>query len=114
MMIIDSPIMYILKNEDTSRFHPIALKKVPMMGIQLESDPDRWKSIGHHTKGLDTLQEAKDSVLESCKDLHASDTVIGDVRYDIETIIQWDGLDMPIVNAILNVNDFTLYTTKEN
>ncbi len=111
--MIDSPVMYILQNTETKRFHPLALKKVPMMGIQLKSDPDRWKSIGHHTVGFKTVEEARKDILSHCKDLASNQMVFGPIHYDLNKVVVWDGIGNPVVNAILNMDEFTLYKSEE-
>jgi hypothetical protein len=45
----------ILKNTKTGRFHPISFRPAPFSGNE---DLNRYKSIGHHTDGFDTREEA--------------------------------------------------------
>lgn len=46
----------ILKNMETSRFHPISFRPAPMPS----GAAPRYKSLGHHTDGFDTLDGAED------------------------------------------------------
>jgi hypothetical protein len=107
--MIDSPIVFIVEHETTKKFHTVIVRKVPFMGMQLDSDPDRWKSMGHHTEGFVELEDAKKDVLNSCKILIDHNETVGEVRYDIESIGIWDGKDVPLINTLYNPKDFTLY-----
>jgi len=53
-----------LKNTATGRFHPIVFRYAPPPSGDLSGGFRRYKSIGHHTKGFDTLEEAITHVKE--------------------------------------------------
>ena len=82
----------ILSNQKTGRFHPISFEPYPAPG---GSDLPRYKSVGHHTDGFDTIEEAKAWVAE-----HDS-TILITQTYD------WDGEKVP---AIVDVFDLNLAT----
>jgi hypothetical protein len=73
----------ILINEATGRYHPILFRRAPMPGNGDEKlVMKRYKSIGHHTAGLDTLEQARQNIVE----LGFSDTGV---------VWSWDGKDIP-------------------
>jgi hypothetical protein len=47
----------ILRNRLTGRFHPIVFRYAPP-----PSGGSRYKSIGHHTDGFDTLDQAEEYI----------------------------------------------------
>ncbi len=49
----------ILKDIQTGRFHPIVFRLSPRPSSQIEDDFQRYKSVGHHTVGFETIEEAK-------------------------------------------------------
>ena len=49
----------ILHNVKLDRFHPMPFRMYPMPG---GSDLPRYKSIGHHTEGFETLEQAKEYI----------------------------------------------------
>jgi hypothetical protein len=75
-----------LHNEKTNRFHPIVFQEHP-----LPSDPEdslgRTKSLGHHTNGFATREEAIAECKEIAEKLPA--------RLCIEKDFSWDGEDIP-------------------
>ena len=70
----------IIVNTDTNRFHPVSFRPAPMPG---NSDVPRYKSIGHHTAGFDTIEEAETWINENDNCIMTSN------RY------QWDGVGIP-------------------
>lgn len=114
MIPIHNPIMWILKNNDTNRFHPILVHQVAFMGYQREDDPPRWKSKGHHTAGFDTQEEAQKSIIETCQQLASDpDSFTGTIRHGLDIVEGWDGINMPLINALLDVTEFQPYEPKE-
>lgn len=73
----------ILKNNKTGRFHPISFRLAPVPSSTEKDAAQRFKSIGHHTIGFDTLEAAREWV--SSKD---------ELRL-IEVVWQWDGDGVP-------------------
>jgi hypothetical protein len=72
----------ILINSKTEKYHPMPYRPAPR-----PSDPDkgvmRFRSIGHHTEGFDTLEAAKAFVNEDPELV-----LVGMVEY-------WDGVCSP-------------------
>lgn len=68
MITLYKPVYAILFNIQTNRYHPILFRGVPFPG---NVDGHRYKSIGHHTKGLDTREEAIEDIKRSCQQLEA-------------------------------------------
>jgi len=52
----------ILHNTKTGRFHPITFRIAPMPGNAEQGPAYRHKSLGHHTEGFDTLEQAQEWV----------------------------------------------------
>lgn len=79
-----NPVVANLHNTATNRFHPILFKESPLPG---GSGPSRHKSVGHHTKGFDTRDEA----IEECKRIAERQSA----KLCVEKDFAWDGDDMP-------------------
>jgi hypothetical protein len=77
----------VLLNTATGRFHPILFRMAPLPG---GSNVPRWKSIGHHTDGFDTIEQAiayiKDN--EDCR-------MFGIIYLWDGKDVPWDGKDVP-------------------
>lgn len=75
----------VLLNEKTMRFHPISFRRAPMPGLADEnSDLKRYKSIGHHTAGFDSLEEARKFITDRA-----------DQMRDEGIVWTWNGVEMP-------------------
>lgn len=48
----------IIVNTATGRFHPIVFRRAPLPSHYSEPGPQRHKSIGHHTEGFATKDDA--------------------------------------------------------
>lgn len=75
----------ILINKKTGRFHPIIFRRAPLPseGFADEKQVQRHKSIGHHTDGFDTIEEAEK---------HLNDSTSAE---DKGSRWEWDGETMP-------------------
>ena len=73
----------ILKNTATGRFHPISFRPAPAPSSSPEDSAERYKSLGHHTDGFDTLEAAKGWIGQR------------DTMEDTGTVWEWDGTDIP-------------------
>jgi hypothetical protein len=78
----------ILKNTETGGFHPIPFRMAPMPGgADSAMTMQRYKSVGHHTDGYPTIDEAKAYIAtKHSEDHHMIFT--GDIW-------DWDGNGMP-------------------
>lgn len=74
-------VVGMLRNVATNRFHPIVFRRAPLPGGADERlAAHRYKSQGHHTKGFDTLDEARAHVAGL------------DTSYDKRDLVwDWDG-----------------------
>ena len=73
-----------LKNTTTGRFHPISFREAPMpYGVGKRNVAQRYRSIGHHTEGFDTIKAARKWVSEQ------------EHTVDVNRIWEWDGKDVP-------------------
>lgn len=77
----------ILKNTATGRFHPILFRMAPMPGnADADMAAQRYRSLGHHTDGFDTLEAAKAHMAEK-----RDNCIVIDTGREWE----WDGADVP-------------------
>src|SRR4051812_35611179 len=83
-VIFIDPIVAMLHNQKTDRWHPILFVGSPLPG---GDGPMRHKSKGHHTAGFDTREQADVGANE------LKDQVIG--ARMVDTVFEWDGEDMP-------------------
>lgn len=74
----------ILYNTATCRYHPIIYRDSPSIGDTPTSR--RLKSIGHHTAGFESQEEA----FESFNDWRFEGTYI-----KRDGVLDWDGIDIP-------------------
>ena len=73
----------ILKNTATNRFHPISFRYAPPPSGDLSDGTKRYKSVGHHTDGFDTIEQA----IEFVKSIPEFELM--DLAWE------WDGIDVP-------------------
>jgi hypothetical protein len=86
----------ILKNEKTGRFHTIVFRMAPMPGVGADDMAvQRYKSLGHHTVGFDTLAEAR-------ADLAATSGTDRDC-VDCGAIWEWNGEGIPAMVRFFNL-----------
>jgi hypothetical protein len=72
----------LLHNTSTDRWHPILFRHAPPPSGDVTS-ASRYKSIGHHTEGFKSKQEALDHI-------KANDTLEW-----MNTVWDWDGSETP-------------------
>lgn len=107
--IVATPVVLMLKNTLSNKYHPIFYWECPLPAGQL-GDHLRWKSKGHHTTGFDNRDEAVSSAMELVRQ-NKKMLVKGDVYYmlDEEHDTLWDGSAMPADVATFNLNNLTKY-----
>jgi hypothetical protein len=76
----------IIINTETGRFHPVVFRPAPLPG---GSELPRYKSLGHHTTGFDTEDEAIAWAKE------------GPDRSFIDHRWEWNGKDVPALVIFL-------------
>jgi len=76
----------ILRNTATGRFHSIPFRMYPHPADS-QGGPCRYKSIGHHTAGFDTIELAK------------AETLAKPPFSLIDEIWDWDGVEIPTMVA---------------
>lgn len=89
-----NPILAMLCNEKTGRWHPIMFKESPLPGPPSKDKPIRHKSHGHHTIGFDTREEAMeaiDKMIEAAKD------EMPVIKKYLDKDIPWDGEETPVM-----------------
>lgn len=77
----------VLKNTSTGKFHPVCFRIHPRPSETLDANQIncRYKSVGHHTNGFVTMEEA-DKFIADQKDWQASGIVW-----------EWNGTDIPAI-----------------
>lgn len=86
----------ILKNTSTGRFHPIPFRRAPMPGgADAAMTAQRYKSIGHHTSGYPTLEEAQAYI--ATRHSPENQMVFTGVIWD------WDGTGVPAMVEFFNL-----------
>ncbi len=99
-------IQGIIYNEKDKLWHPIAYREAPLPGPDTSDKPVRHKSIGHHTEGFATRDEAAADVLATTERCKASADVVGDIRYVKKDII-WNGEDVPAASLIFGDDELS-------
>ena len=92
-----NPIMANLHNVKTNRYHPIMFQERPLPSSEKNSVLVRSKSVGHHTEGFSTRDEA----IKECKKL-AMDI---NARLSILKDFPWDGEDIPAIVVFFSEKD---------
>ena len=69
-----------LRNRETGRFHPLVYRPAPLPGGAKPQGADRYRTLGHHTNGYDSFEEAQSYFTKDAP--HVPDTGI---------IYDWDG-----------------------
>lgn len=91
-----NPIMAMLENTATRRYHPMVFRESPLPGGV--SSVVRHLSSGHHTEGFDTREEA----LLHCTEKQAA---LPTIRFALLRDFQWDGVDIPAQVAFFNADE---------
>lgn len=78
----------ILQNMATSRFHPISFRPFPAPSDSADkSNFCRYRSLGHHTEGFSTMEEARNWISEQ-----------SELEY-VDVVYEWDGLGIPAMTT---------------
>ena len=88
-MFLINPILAIIHNVATDRFHPVVFEENPLPGPPSPDKPVRHKTKMHHTGGFDTREEALASIENDLK----ARLECSNVR--TETDFEWDGEGIP-------------------
>ena len=99
MMIPMNPIVAMLHNANTGRFHPILFDESPLPGPHSPDKPIRHKSQGHHTKGYDTLELAIEGAKGPEMGARMKEVFGIEPRYALDEVITWHGEDLPTMMA---------------
>jgi len=88
-----NPIIAMLHNTTTDRWHPIVFCEAPLPSCDIGESPVRHKSSGHHTTGFATRDEA----LAACVAIKAQmqPEAIGDIQECLDKAFPWDGDGVP-------------------
>lgn len=86
-MLLLNPIMAMLHDTTNDRWHPIVFQEQPLPGGC--KTPVRHKSMGHHTDGFATREEA----LQNCEETIAASEQTW--TQCLDKAFPWDGKDIP-------------------
>jgi hypothetical protein len=100
--MILNPVVANLHNTKTNRYHPILFRESPLPSASTGSSLMRHKSIGHHTDGFDTRDEALSYCEKMARDL---ETEAGGVRLCLDRDFAWDGEDVPAMVVFFGEQD---------
>lgn len=93
-----NPVVAMLKNERTGRWHPILFRDAPFPGgASTDGAPQRLRSKGHHTEGFDSREAAVGNANELADQCSA--------RCALDDDIPWDGEEMPAMNVLYILED---------
>lgn len=95
-----NPIIAMLINIKTNRWHPIVFREAPLPG---GGGPRRHKSKGHHTMGFDTREEALLEAAKIAEDVKAE--ALGPVLTSLEGDFPWDGEGVPSMVMFFGTED---------
>ncbi len=109
-MLLLEPVVLLLKNTKTDKYHPIVYQLSPPPHSEKSESPKRWKSKGHTTDGFE-LNEAKETANKYLKALHNGGS--NPIHYSFDNIAEWNGEDVPASVCFFNVSEFKLYSGKE-
>lgn len=84
-----NPIIAMLHNVKEDKYHPIIFVEKPLPGPSSDDKPIRHKSMGHHTTGFSTREEALRDIDELMKREPMKKCL------DEDKDIPWDGEDIP-------------------
>lgn len=96
MSILFNPVIAILVNTSTGRYHPIVYQEAPLPGPPSGDKPLRHKSFGHHTSGFATREEAVADAETKAKQVVENGLWPScALALDPEQDVPWDGQAMP-------------------
>lgn len=104
MSIIFNPVIALLVNTSTKRYHPIIYQESALPGPSYASKPIRHRSLGHDTNGFATREEAVASAQDKAKlivekGMWSSCALSLDPASDLP----WDGQDVPADVAFFEI-----------
>ena len=106
-MVLYNPVVLMIFNHKLNRWHPILFCECPLPSGNY-GDALRWKSKGHHTEGFIDRQDAINAAAETCRQSYGM-KVGGEVYYDFESNIPWDGEGVPSMVMSFRLSDLTMY-----
>ena len=89
-----NPVIAMIHNEKLGRWHPVIFIEDPLPGPPSEDKPVRHKTVGHHTAGFETREEALDDVENDLK-ARVESEAIGGVKLCLDEDMPWDGEGIP-------------------
>ncbi|MCP4528513.1 MAG: hypothetical protein GY833_21755 [Aestuariibacter sp.] len=104
-----NPVILMLKNAMTNKYHPTFYWECPPPSGQL-GDGLRWKSKGHHTTGFASRENAVASAMALVEANHAK-LEVGSVYYELgqENDIEWSGGNVPADVTVFDLTELTKY-----
>lgn len=85
-------ILGMAHNTTTDRWHPMVYRPDPLPGPGPHA-VDRYKSLGHHTEGFDTREDADANQREASEKIRVWDGYSPQIT---DRIVAWNGTGLPI------------------
>ena len=97
-----NPIVALVHNTATSRWHPILFSESPLPGPDDPAKPVRHRSRGHHTVGFDTREAAVADATAMKEKL--KEHSLGEPKLALTKDFEWDGQDVPALTSFFLVD----------
>lgn len=94
MQLIMNPIVALVHNQKLNRWHTIVYRESPLPGPDSPDKPMRHKSVGHHTEGFPTRDEAVADAQAMAKKIVA-EGLWTTCKLALGDDLAWDGEDVP-------------------
>ncbi len=102
MVYLMNPVVGMLHNTKTNRWHPVIFQESSLPGPHSPSKPVRLKSVGHHTAGFDKREDALRDIEEKSQQMDPKPLV------DVTEDIKWDGESIPAMVGFLTDGSLSL------
>jgi len=94
--MFDNPVIGILHNTSSDRWHPVLFTESPLPGPEELGKPIRHKSRMHHTKGFATRDEAITSAREELA------VKVPGAKFALDADLSWDGDGIPALTIFFD------------
>jgi hypothetical protein len=89
-----NPIVALIHNQKLNRWHPVIYRESPLPGPDSPDKPVRHKSLGHHTEGFPTRDEAITNANTMAKKIVEGGHWTA-CKLALDEDLPWDGEDIP-------------------
>ncbi len=102
-----NPIVAMLHNTKLNRWHPITFQEAPLPGPPSTDKLIRHKSLGHHTEGFSTRDEAVIFAKEHAVRIKEV-SVDGGAQTCLDEDIPWNGEDVPAISTFFTESEMSV------